>query len=336
MAYFLQMDGVDDLLRTAPNISIDRIVLDAHVNEKTGTYNVLDARTTGSNAYYFNAGFTSTFTTFYGDGVLDKKTGLLNKRSTYDFRSSSAFTINSNGIEIFASYLAGGFASGNIYQVTAYNGATIVFDYDMTTQTVQDQSGNGRHATLTGGTWVDDGSGGGAVIDAGTITISAESSLTSSASRILTSNATLQGDTTFTANAQRILNGMSSISVDSGLSVIASKILGGQSDLNADSELTADANVLTVGITIDLSASTTLTADGSKLVQGTSILTANGEVIAKGSLTLGGEATLISDSELSLFIGEYYRQIIEYTLTITPEIRVETTITRRKDFDVNI
>lgn len=40
---------------------------------------------------------------------------------------------------------------GNIYRIKVFNGSTLVADYDMSTGTLQDQTGNGNHATMVGG-----------------------------------------------------------------------------------------------------------------------------------------------------------------------------------------
>ncbi len=42
----------------------------------------------------------------------------------------------------------------DVFRITILNAGNIVADYDMSTGTVEDQSGNGNHATLVGGTWV--------------------------------------------------------------------------------------------------------------------------------------------------------------------------------------
>lgn len=67
------------------------------------------------------------------------------------FGSAAADDVN-----IFSANNELSFGKGRLYAVTIKNAGVIVGQYDMSTGTVQDQSGNGRHATLTGGTWADD------------------------------------------------------------------------------------------------------------------------------------------------------------------------------------
>jgi hypothetical protein len=177
---------------------------------------------------------------------------------------------------------------------------------------------------------------GGSIIDAGTITISADSSLTSTVSRILTSNATLQTDTTFTASAQRILSGMSSISAESDLSAIASRVLSSNISLSGDSSLSVEADVIGIEVSINLSAETSLSVDGSKVIQGQSTITANGEVIATGSLILSGEVALMSGGELSLFMGDYYEQVIIRTMNVATNRKVVVNVKSSYRTDINI
>lgn len=55
---------------------------------------------------------------------------------------------------IFARDSINSFLKGTIYDVKFYNGGVLVAHYDAKTGTVQDQSGNGNHATLVGGEFV--------------------------------------------------------------------------------------------------------------------------------------------------------------------------------------
>lgn len=61
---------------------------------------------------------------------------------------------------IFRNYATGEPTKGKVYSVKFYNGTTLVAHYDMSkgdqlkNDTIKDETGNGYHATLVGGTWV--------------------------------------------------------------------------------------------------------------------------------------------------------------------------------------
>ncbi len=65
-------------------------------------------------------------------------------------------TAAADDVNIYSSNNELAFGKGRLYGITIKNAGVIVAQYDMSTGTVQDQSGNGRHATLTGGTWAND------------------------------------------------------------------------------------------------------------------------------------------------------------------------------------
>ncbi len=155
MAYYLQMDGVDDLIKT-PSITINTIEIDCLIDStqnESGSY-ILDARSGLSNGHLTTGEKGAGLTTLLINGSSGSVTDIpRDTRTTIKASSSSVFTDNVN---IFSSYIDHAECKGNIYSVKCYNGTTLVAHYDMTTGTVQDQSGNGKHATLTGGTWIED------------------------------------------------------------------------------------------------------------------------------------------------------------------------------------
>jgi hypothetical protein len=73
-------------------------------------------------------------------------------KASFDFKG---VVMNYNPT-IFARDNLSSYMKGIIYDIKFYNGETVVAHYDMRTGTVQDQSGNGNHATLVGGQFVDE------------------------------------------------------------------------------------------------------------------------------------------------------------------------------------
>lgn len=168
MALYLKLDGVDDRINV-PSITYNEIVIDMGTARErvtgTGSMHYFDLRP-GINTLFYSTGATgvdyySGSATLYVDGVQkNNNTNSIphNARSTIRFVPSAAGTgavvlfARNDGLQTFPA---------DVYSVKFYNSGTLVAHYDMTTGTVQDQSGNGKHATLVGGEWVDDGTGGG-------------------------------------------------------------------------------------------------------------------------------------------------------------------------------
>lgn len=151
MALCLQMDGVDDNLKV-PSMTYNKIVLDAYVNSPPAVeVYVIDSVSRGSGGYIRISSMGAIQNNMNQSGLV------LNTRSTTTGTIATAYT---GGLSIFSRYDNPSRVSGKIFDIKIYNGTTLQVHYDMSTGTVQDQSGNGRHATLTGGTWVDDGAGG--------------------------------------------------------------------------------------------------------------------------------------------------------------------------------
>lgn len=155
---FLSMDGVDDYLKT-PSISFTKIVLDCEITQPTNATNhyVLDARPGYATGYVIlnsNSGnYGISGGTLSEDGVNKNLASAVtrNKRMTVQWVVPLSTAI----ITIFARYTNVEFLAGKIYDIKIYNGANLVAHYDMATGTVQDQSGNNNHATLTGSAWVE-------------------------------------------------------------------------------------------------------------------------------------------------------------------------------------
>ena len=135
-----------------PSMTINRIEVDCIMNPPSVGYGSLaDARTSSSYYSEFNAGtLVGSFTT---SGIVkgSRTTAILTTTSNVLYTSKTSIFANRTGAAIMP---------GRIYSIKTYNGATLVASYDMNTGTAQDISGNGYHATVTGGTWVDDGTGG--------------------------------------------------------------------------------------------------------------------------------------------------------------------------------
>jgi len=162
VAYYLKMDGVDDRLNL-PSMTFTEIVMDFKCTRKRGfdrywslpfsaeyfqiaSGDKNDQWSAGVSALYLNGIAQTNLTPFI---TLDTRVTV---RSVFSAAKTSLIYIYSNNTSSAM--------QGVLYGIKIYNGATLVASYDMTLGNVQDQSGNGRHATLIGGTWIEDGPSG--------------------------------------------------------------------------------------------------------------------------------------------------------------------------------
>jgi hypothetical protein len=154
------MDGINDYLKT-PSVAFDKIVLDIAPRAAPSKI-YLDARSGHATGYLQRTGgatdnWGASISAVQVDGQ-SKTNGLdvipQNARSTVSVFFSA---VGTDDVNIFSnvSATAGTFVEGDIFNIRFYNGTALVIHYDMSTGTVYDQSGNGNHATLFGGTWVE-------------------------------------------------------------------------------------------------------------------------------------------------------------------------------------
>lgn len=159
---YLSMNGTSDYLKT-PSLTFDEIDVDWYPMQNATTWDTyLDARTGVVNSYIqndaansdsYNASVWTSISINGGANQTSLNSNLIprNTRSTAKFKLSTAGT---DDVVFFTKYTIAEFMKGNLYDIKFYNAGVLVAHYDMSTGTVQDQSGNGKHATLTGGTFV--------------------------------------------------------------------------------------------------------------------------------------------------------------------------------------
>jgi hypothetical protein len=312
MAYYLQMDGVDDYLVT-PTITFTSIEIDGVITQAVDSKNhyIIDART-GSGLYliftgsgkYENGGFDNIYEN--GVKVANFSTVTTNQRIVYKVDEAVAISDNVN---IFSRYTNNEPLKGDIYYVKIYNGTTLIAHYDMSTQTVQDQSGNGNHATLSGGTWVADGT-------STTTTHDAIATLNGIGSAVINANYTTNGTSTilgnsdlsangiYTGNGISSLLGISSVTVSGIRETFGNSELFGQSNLTAtiDRIVLGDASLLGFG-SINTSANLTTFADTSLFGIGSLSSTPQRITIADATFIGSGTLSAVSGS-ITVVIAE--------------------------------
>lgn len=293
MALYLQMDGVDDYIKL-PSMTLTKIVADVLVVRRTDKTRFLWDFRTGIGFSYMQQLTNGTDTK--GTGSYDVN-GTANAAIPNGTRCTITHTFSSGTDDgnIFSDQNGANNLQGNIYSIKIYNGTTLQASYDMTTGTVQDQSGNGRHATLTGGTWLDDGTGGGtpttqdgttSLVGYGTVSttgnilkqatanllgnglLTADGSIVG-AVNVVTGTASLLGTGLLTASGTKIQNALANLIGTGTLTTYGIMIGNGQAALIGQGLLTANG-VMIPGIHI---------LDGSASLLGTGLLNANADVI---------------------------------------------------------
>jgi hypothetical protein len=158
--YYLQLDGIDDYLNTPTIAGITDIYMDVELNDDAGT--LWNARNGNDKPEikWDGTKFTSTNGTSH---ITTSETGSTDPAYNLAVTKNKKVTIHTweTTAWITSSYNFGrtGWSNSNylnmkVYSIKLYAGATLKAYYDMSTGNVNDQSGNGNHATLTGGTWV--------------------------------------------------------------------------------------------------------------------------------------------------------------------------------------
>lgn len=235
MGYYLQMDGVDDYLKT-PTLTYTKVVIDA-----------LPQSSTAIETYFIDASNRSTggYIRFTNTGAIQNnmnQTGFtLNARTVTTGTLAAAFT---GTLAFFARNDGAERGAGNVYDIKVYNGTTLVAHWDFTIQssgnTVPDQSGNGNTLTIyNGGTWVNDGASAGTTYT-GSGVAQGTSNVSSVDSFIAHATASAQGMSDVSAIANVILSAMgtaqgtSTVSGNEIKSFAASGSAQGQSNVTAN------------------------------------------------------------------------------------------------------
>jgi hypothetical protein len=211
MTLYLQLDGVDDYLTSKSNLTINKVKIDfAYQPNANSSVYLIDGRGASPTGNYFVFITTSSNTLSKGslistmlvDGV-SVTSKVLTPGQKYSVEATfSTEVLDANGINFFVNFANQTVSrmTGNIYRVTGYRGGVTSFDYDMSTGNVNDISGNGNNATLTGGTWLDDGTGGSSFTDGSTTfdtkqTIYNDSFISSDTKQVIYSDSSVQFDT---------------------------------------------------------------------------------------------------------------------------------------------
>lgn len=164
---YLQFSGTQSNAIQLPSITMDSFEIDAYIDNDSlqpQTYHFLaDARTGVTEGQIGNASpnVGSNISNIYVNGTSISKSWsaipkdirqVIKAQYTVSFTDNVTFFNNYEIGDIQSSYYG---LKGKVYKITCYLSGNVVALYDMSTGTVQDQSGNGNHASLFGNpTWV--------------------------------------------------------------------------------------------------------------------------------------------------------------------------------------
>lgn len=257
MAYYLQMDGIDDYVKT-PSITFTEIILDfTPTSEKTsGSNYFLDSRIGITDSYFYHdydiEGFGSAWNSVYANDV--DVTALnwskfINVGTRYMVRLVRS-TPGTDDVNIFSNNNGTQPTQGRIYSVRFLNGANTVAYYDMNMQNVQDQSGNGNHATLFGGTFVDDGTTTTTTHD-GSSSITGNSSSLFVGTTVVNGLTTLSGSSVFSGVGLKLADGVASLTGAGDLYGQSNLLLNGLASLNGSGQLTGIGDMVASNETYD-------------------------------------------------------------------------------------
>jgi hypothetical protein len=151
-AKYLQLDGIDDYITTPNMPDVVKIVMDFTFYSTQAGARVYFIKSADGHYNYIR---TDTFA-FGRNGIVEEtyNTGV---PLTRDTRTTFYWNTPSDvGAFDFFKYNAY-FGKVDLFKITGIDvNGNVKFLYDMSTGALQDQTGNGNHATLNGGTWLDD------------------------------------------------------------------------------------------------------------------------------------------------------------------------------------
>lgn len=159
-SYYLQTDGVDDVVYYNVAVTIDEVILDCVVSTGRAAFDKYIGNANG--AYYQRNGssqdqWAGAWSAVYVNGasVANNTASVpLDTRITIRLTASTSFSAGSY-LSVFANNITGaGAMPGKLYRATFKNAGVTIMDWDFTTGTTTDQSGNGRTGVLNGCTWV--------------------------------------------------------------------------------------------------------------------------------------------------------------------------------------
>lgn len=311
MGYYIQFSGITTNLKI-PVLTFDRVVMDFMAEHRL-------LALLGYQRYFttnFNGVKSSLYRNLAGKDkkenlpaikmngipfIIDTDTIQTNKRVVIEFSFDGQ--PNTSESTLFADL--GGLTdnlNGRLYDLRFFLGNRIVAHYNPEFKNVQDLSGNGKHATVSGGTFVEDKAITGKVVNAGVITMTntlVQNETLDIATKISNISATLQTSGELSTTANKISNaGSITLSSIVDLNTEVSKIASGKIELSGISELETDISKIAQN-EIDLYAKSDLTGELNKVKPIEAEMSSGLNVNVEATKIKSGLAVLYTGTELT-------------------------------------
>lgn len=303
MTYYLQMDGVDDKL-VIPSMVATEFILELKPRPAAWKlYINLTGKNVNRNGSNNADQFAVDYSAIYVDGVQATTNTAFMKINTRQVLRGVLSAAATAGTYVYWNG-ASSYTEGDLWDLKIYNGATLQAHYDMTLGNVQDQSGNGRHATLTGGTFISD-----TVTFNVTAAAAATTAATAGATKTITTTASAQSVSAATASL--IKTRQATVSATATATTAASVIKQMQATPQAQALSTAAASLIkTIQVTATAAARVAVTA------------TATGQVIKNVTAAATAKATAFA------LTGKLYGQTLNFTAHIQRTASGDAKVTR--------
>jgi hypothetical protein len=163
MVLYLDMDGLDDYISVPPSFPWNTVEIDLKLTSAANNSSFISIITSSTYVRNKTGGideYSGEFTSVYIDNV--KVTNNTDFVPVGQRVKMKVIRSQAGGVPVyvFRDQVTGEVVKGAIYTVTFKYGSTIMAEYDTSTGTVYDQSGNGFDAVNSGGTYKEDTGGG--------------------------------------------------------------------------------------------------------------------------------------------------------------------------------
>lgn len=331
MGYYIQFSGITNHLKT-PVLTFDRVIMDFMAEHRLlallgyQRYFTTNFNGVKSSLYRNMAGKDKkeNLPTIKMNGipfVIDTDTVPTSKRVVLEFSFDGK--PNTSESTLFADL--GGLTdnlNGRLYDLKFFLGNRIVAHYNPEFKNVQDLSGNGKHATINSGTFVEDKTVTGNIISAGTFNLNNEvvrKFSLPSATKISDAKTIMNASGNFSIDASKIIttnypfisknnkldiflskisSASSKLTSSGQMNVNGSKVMDNKTDFITDSVLNAESHVIKSG-DINLKSDTKSFSEVNEIKSGSSSLLVDTEVTSQQTKISSVQSDFVGSGSIS-------------------------------------
>lgn len=310
MGYYIQFSGITTNLKT-PVLTFDRVVMDILPEPRLlallgyQRYFTTNFNGVKSSVYRNMAGKDKkeNIPTIKMNGVpfvIDTDSIAPNKRVVIEISYDGQ--PNTSESTLFADL--GGLTdnlNGRLYDLKFFLGNRIVAHYNPEFKNVQDLSGNGKHATINSGTFVEDKTVMGNIISAGTFNLNNEvvrKFSLPSATKISDAKTIMNASGNFSIDAsKKITTNSPFVSSNNELNILSSKISSTSSKLSSSGQLNVNGSKL-IGNKTDFITDSVLNAESHVIKSGDINLKSDSKSFSEVNEIKSGSSSLLVDTEV--------------------------------------